>query len=113
MTKGQRKRLRELAAVAHERDLGVELTALEGDFRRWRDRAITAFDLSDRIHAFHQGPSRKLFTIYDTGGIDIAVAGAIARGVISEVEAGPDMVNLLATRIAFFRHEGGEGQSSR
>ena len=85
-TKAQRRRLRELGAIAYERDLSAELSKLETEFGRWRAGEIDAHELSDRIHRFHQGPARKLFSMYDHSNLDFAVAHAIHRGSITEEE---------------------------
>src|SRR5690349_17462794 len=95
LTKGQRRRLRELAGLAHERELATELARLEAEFVRWRAGAIDAHELSDRIHAFHQGAARKLYVGYAIGDPRLAVASAIARGILSEQDAGPDLTSVL------------------
>jgi hypothetical protein len=102
-TKAQRKRLRELGALAYERDLAAELAQLEAAFRRWRAQELDAFELSDLIHRFHQGPSRELFSKYDHANIDFAVASAIHRGLLTEAEAGSEVVELLRSDLAFLR----------
>jgi len=104
-TKAQRRRIRELARIAYERDLSEELARLEGEFRRWRAGEISPFELSDAIHTFHQGPSRKLFSKYDEAGEEWAVAHAIHRGVIGAEEAGSEVLDLLARQLAFLRDQ--------
>jgi hypothetical protein len=103
LTKSQRRCIRELAEIAYDRELSRELTALEGEFARWRNGAISAHDLDERIHQFHQGPNRQLFTRYTGSAIDLAVAAAIANGVISKVEAGPEILEILHGVIEFAR----------
>jgi hypothetical protein len=103
LTKSQRRRIRELAAIAYDRELSRELAALEGEFARWRSGTIDAYELSDRIHRFHQGPNRHLFTTYTGGAIELAVAAAIANGVITEAEASPDVLEVLRGGIEFAR----------
>jgi len=103
LTKSQRRRIRQLAAVAYDRELSRELTALESEFARWRTGAIDAHELSARIHEFHQGPSRRLFSVYTGSAIEQAVAAAIASGVITEAEAGPEILELLRGGIEFAR----------
>jgi hypothetical protein len=95
LTKSQRRRIRELAGIAYDRELSRELTTLEGEFARWRSGAISAHDLDERIHQFHQGPNRRLFTMYTGGAIEFAVAAAIANGIVSEAEAGSEMLEIL------------------
>ena len=103
-TKTQRRRIRELCALAYERELSAELARLEAAFRRWRAEEINAFGLSDLIHQFHQGPSRELFLRYDQ--VDpLLVASAIHRGIIPEAEVGAEVLELLCSHIAFFRDQ--------
>jgi hypothetical protein len=104
-TKAQRRRLRELGAIAYERDLCAELTKLESEFGRWRAGEIDAHELSDHIHRFHQGPARELFSFYEQSNLDFAVAHAIHRGVITEEEAGPDAIEMLRAHLAFLRDQ--------
>ena len=104
-TKAQRRRLRELGAVAYERDLSAELSKLETKFVRWRAGEIDAHELSEHIHRFHQGPARKLFSFYEQSNLDFAVAHAIHRGVLTEAEAGADAIEMLRVRLAFLREQ--------
>jgi hypothetical protein len=104
MTKGQRKRLRELAALAYQRELGHELGELEQTFARWRAGETDAFEVEAAIHRFHQGPSRKLFTRYQADAV-WAVAQAIVRGVLAEGEVGAEMVETLRGHLTFLREQ--------
>jgi hypothetical protein len=72
LTKEQNRRLRELGAAAYERDLSDELTKLESEFKRWRSNEIGAFELSEAIHRFHQGPSRDLFSKYERSVLELS-----------------------------------------
>lgn len=101
LTKSRRRRIRELAGIAYDRELSRELTTLDGELARWRSGAITAHDLDQRIHGFHQGPNRRLFTTYTGDAIELAVADAIANGIISETEAGPEILEILRGGIEF------------
>jgi len=103
LTKSQRRRIRELAGIAYDRELSRELTALEGEFARWRSGALTAHDLDRKIHEFHQGPNRRLFVTYTGAAVKLAVAAAIANGVLSEAEAGAEMLEILRGGIEFAR----------
>lgn len=102
-TKAQRGRLRELCGLAYERDLAAELARLEAAFQRWLANEIDAFELSDLIHNFHQGPSRKLFVKYSRPDLPLAVASAIHRGVLAEGEVGAEILELLGPQVAFLR----------
>jgi hypothetical protein len=95
--------LRELGALAYERELAQELATLEEGFRRWRAGQSDAFDLSNAIHKFHQGPGRDLFSRYANSTLDLAVARAIHRGVVSLDEAGEDLLSALGSHLAFLK----------
>ena len=104
-TKAQRRKLRELGAIAYERDLSAELWKLETEFERWRAGGIDAHELSEHIHRFHQGPARKLFLAYDHSNLDFAVAHAIHRGLITEEEAGADVIETFRLHLAILRDQ--------
>jgi hypothetical protein len=103
LTKAQRRQLRELGGIAYERDLSAHLAALESEFKRWRTQEIDAFELSDAVHRFHQGPARDLFSTYQPSNLDFAVAHAIHRGVLSEQEAGAQALEVLAKHLSYLR----------
>jgi hypothetical protein len=85
-TKLERKELRRLAGLAYERELARALESLEGRFRQWRESKITAFELNDCIHQFHNGTSRDLWRIYTGAHSEIVVTRAMTNGVIQEAE---------------------------
>jgi hypothetical protein len=105
LTKAQRRAIQELAALAHERELSTELSMLEAGFQRWRARELDPHQLNDLIHAFHQGPSRRLFVIYTDSAPLIAVGAAIARGIIAESEVPEHVREPLAPAVSFAREQ--------
>ena len=104
LTKSQRRAIRDLAALAHTRELSAELTRLESAFARWRASEIDPHELSNLIHAFHQGSSRKLFVAYSDSAPTLPVASAIARGIISESEVPEHVRDFLGPAISFFHN---------
>ncbi len=54
-----RKKLRELAGLAHERELSMAMETLDKHFAQWRRQEIDCFELNDRIHRFHQNTSSE------------------------------------------------------
>lgn len=98
-----RRRLTELAAIAHDRELGLHLSELEKAFRDWREGAIGPSELSDVIHRFHDGAGREIYGIYSTMKRDQLVARAIGVGLLSEAEVPAEMREPLAGLIAHFR----------
>lgn len=96
--------LREFAAKAHEEELRRALAPLANAFERWSRGEVDSFELSDLIHAFHQGPSRDLFVRYTTRPHDSAVAHAIATGIIDRSQAPAELLEHLARALEFYAH---------
>ena len=44
---------------------------LEENFKLWRKSKITAFELNELIHKFHNGIARDLWSFYDRDRIEI------------------------------------------
>jgi len=91
-TKSERKELRRLVGLAYERELAKALESLEGKFEQWRKNKITAFELNDFVHKFHNGIARDLWSFYTHGHTEFIVAQATANGVISKAEINPGIL---------------------
>jgi hypothetical protein len=109
LTKEQRQRIRALGAVAHERELSDALAKLESEFKGWRAGEVDAFEMAQKIHRFHQGPARELFSKYDHATLDLAVAQALHREILSQEEAGPLVMQALESTLAFLREQDARG----
>ncbi|MFH1442198.1 MAG: hypothetical protein ABIH18_09200 [Candidatus Omnitrophota bacterium] len=94
-TKSEKKELRRLAELAYQRELTKALELLEENFRQWRKNKITAFELSELIHKFHNGIARDLWIFYTTGYTGLSVKHAIAEGVILNTEVRPCILEKL------------------
>ena len=103
LTKKQKAELRRLAGLAHQRELSAAVRELELEFERWRKGEISVFALNERIHKFHQGISRNLYTMYDPRDAELTVPGAIARGTLREDEVDRSLLQNLAELIQFAR----------
>lgn len=101
-TKANKRKLRELAGLAYTRELGAELSKLEEDFARWRSGEINPFELSDRIHRFHDGISRDLYVLYGRFSPESAVARAVALKVLQKAEIPSDILEALEQPLAFY-----------
>jgi hypothetical protein len=103
ITKSERALLRQLAQEAWEAELDGELEQLFENFSRWADDGMSAFELSDKIHEFHNGASRGLYGRYT--GLDpaVTVARAIALGILQEEVLGDTLRAKLRDQIGGFR----------
>ncbi len=82
--KSDRRRVRELADIAWERQLRDELLAIGDAITAMRNNTITPHDVNQLIHQFHNGTSRELYNRYSGGQIWIAVCRAHYDGILSD-----------------------------
>lgn len=97
--------IREYAAQAYEIELGQALGELEQQFALWRSGQISAGELSDRIHAFHQGPSRELWGRYNARIEDMLVAQAIVTGLLPRETIPAELLEALQSKIDFLERQ--------
>jgi|SRR5215468_3739316 len=97
--------LREYAAAAHEEELRRALVPIAEAFKRWERRELESGELSEMIHRFHQGPARDLWVRYNTPHLPMAVAAAIATGVLSRETIPAELLDHLAGAIRFYEQE--------
>lgn len=83
LNRSEKSLLRQLASEAWEAELTDALDELFERFCIWADNGISAMDLSEEIHQFHNGVSRELYKIYATLPPHLAVTRAIAMGILS------------------------------
>ncbi|HUJ11761.1 MAG TPA: hypothetical protein VL171_17260 [Verrucomicrobiae bacterium] len=102
-TKAQKREIRRLAGLAHERELSAAARELQSEFERWQRGEIDVFVLNDKIHKFHDGVSRDLFKQYAMGQPYWSLASAIARGVLKESEVSPSILEDLRSVIDLAR----------
>jgi hypothetical protein len=95
------KLIRHYAGVAYEEELKRELRKLHIHFEEWRDEDISSSQLSDLIYAFTKGPSRELFNKYNSSWLDLAVAQAIANGILDRDELPEELVESLSDAAQF------------
>jgi hypothetical protein len=100
-----KRMIREYAAQAYEIELGQALGELEQQFALWRAGQISAGELSDRIHAFHQGPSRELWGRYNARIDDMLVAHAIVTGLLPRETIPAELLEALQPRMDFYERE--------
>lgn len=99
LSKSEIADLREWANEAWESELHDALEGLFEDFCRWADDGYSSSELSERIHEFHDGISRELYKRYTGLSPHVAVARAIAVGVIDESTLSSSLQEKLADEI--------------
>lgn len=105
LTKAQRRKLRELAEIAYARELAAELAKLDKDFAAWRSGGIDPFELSDRIHRFHDGACQELYVHYRNVQPSLSVARAVALQLLSEAEVPSEIRSALESAVEFYRKQ--------
>jgi hypothetical protein len=71
------------------------MQSLRKDFKHWEGGEITVFELSDRIHKFHNGRSRELYNMYSGSLNNWWIGNTVAMGVIDESELSDDLRDVL------------------
>ena len=103
--KDERKTLRRLAAVAHERELREHLMVLHDRFQDWLKERIDGFAMRDLIQEFHDRSARDLAVIYDQLPLEMQVARALVRGLLSEEEVPQQFREEHTNAIDFFKED--------
>lgn len=60
-TRSDKKRIRQLADLAWDRELRIELQKIAAAIEEMESGQLTPFDVTDRIHKFHNGAARDLY----------------------------------------------------
>jgi len=102
-TRKEKAELRKIANEAWASELSSELEKLFEDFCTWTDNGMSAFDLTDQIHEFHNGVSRELYKQYTVLPPEIAVARAIVLGIASEKSIDSPLLEKLQPLIKAHR----------
>jgi len=97
-----RRLVRDWAAIAHDRELTKALQDLRTQFDRWERGEITAADLNEIVHRYHEGPSREIWKHYATNHLEPAVAFTVATGLIRREELPSELLEHLANWIQFY-----------
>jgi len=100
--------LLEYAAAAHEEELRRALLAVSSAFDDWKAGRLGTWELSDKIHEFHQGPSRELYKFYTSPPHEMCVASAIVKGILDRETIPGILLDHLATVIEFCEANRGE-----
>jgi hypothetical protein len=103
LPKAIKKDIQNLAAKAHEEELRRALLILSEKFDQWRSGSLTSFELTEQIHKFHNGDARELFKRYEYIAQELAVAMAIANGILPQDSISPEIIDALSRQIEGFK----------
>src|ERR687897_2201913 len=100
-----RRLVREWAGAAHDRELSQALLDLRRHFDRWEAGEISATDLNDLIHKYHQGASREIWKHYTTNHLEPAIGFAVATGILRREELPSELLEHVGGWIQFYEAE--------
>jgi hypothetical protein len=98
-SKMERAQLRALVEEAWKGELDQALGNLLEAFKRWAGHDLDTFDLSGRIHEFHDGASRELYKRYAGLPAHLAVGYAVSRGILDRNALDPSLLQKLLPMI--------------
>lgn len=108
LSKKEKRELRELVGECYEEHLTDLLENLYEDFQKWGGKHINAFELTDRIHEFHNKQSRELYNMYVLSPPEIAIIYALRNNLISKAGIKEDLLNKLNVPEEFVGNEGND-----
>lgn len=117
--KSERKRIRQLASLAWERVLRIELLKIASAIEEMKSGGITPFEVFDRIHQFHAGPSRDLYMQFSKSVPWLEVCRAHFDGVLTEDDLADasdnirDGIREFAASFAKLAQERGASEQTR
>lgn len=83
-TKSEIMRIRQLAHLAWDRELRIELQKIGAAIEEMESGRLTPFDVTDRIHKFHDGAARDLYKQFSISLPWLAVCRAHLDGVLTD-----------------------------
>ena len=94
-----RKRLKELTALAYERELETELKLLHEKFNDWENGKTNCFELNEHIHKFHNGTSKEIWKKYNYTDPDMIVSSAVAFEILKRDEVPEETLDIIDRRV--------------
>ncbi|GAK56443.1 hypothetical protein U27_03405 [Candidatus Vecturithrix granuli] len=95
--------LHELAMIATEAELFLQLTELAEKFESWKQDAISSRELRHILLTYVDGPSRELFRRNRELPDDIVVADAIVRGLLNKDDIAEELWPYLQNGVQFYQ----------
>lgn len=103
MKKSQKKHLQGLANRCYEIEVSMALQNLGGNFKKWKNKEITTWELNEKIHQYHNGTARDLYKFYELlKDPRVAVAQAVSKGIIKIEDVQKNCRPLLTSLIEIY-----------
>jgi len=90
MKKSDRKKIRQLADLAWERELRSAIVEIGNAIVEMDRGTVSPFDVDEQIHEYHNGTARDLYRLYSGSGPWMGVCQAYHKGILSD----EDLVEL-------------------
>ena len=84
LTKADKRKVRQLAGIAWERELRNELRQIAAAIEDMENGSLSPFDVNDHIHKFHNGASRDLYNQYSQSRPWLGVCRAYFDRVLTD-----------------------------
>ncbi len=104
LSKSVKKKLRELAEIAYEKELTQYLEELYTHFVDWKNGKIDTFQLDELIHKYHNKDAREAYKSFAYSDIKIHLARAILNNLLT-IEEIPDEVKPYISKLIEFEKE--------
>jgi hypothetical protein len=66
---------------------------------------MTSGDLAERIRAFHQGPARDLWKMYNRRSREMVLGRAIAEGILDREGLSSELLDHLQSAIEYYESD--------
>jgi len=99
LSKKEKRELREIVGGCYEEQLSELLGNLYEDFQKWGGKYINAFELTDRIHEFHDRDARELYKMYVMSPPEVAIIYALGNRSIRKGEIDKSLLEKLGKHL--------------
>ena len=106
-----KRQLNDLVGQAYENELGRELGKLAQHFDEWREGKISAGELTELVHQYHNGPARELWKQYNRNPFtELLVASAMVEGILQKEDASEEVWPYIEEAIERYGLDWDEGE---
>lgn len=115
LSKADKRKVRQLAGIARERELGQELRKIASAIEEMDNGAVSPFEVTDSIHVFHDGSSRDLYRQYADALPWLGICRAYSDRVLMDedlIDASDEVRNGIREYAASFAKLGAEEGTS-